>query len=191
MTSLLQHLMKEFPDLEETCLQLLMNGISNLTEVQADGKINKEFEYYIAANNESWDLHFSNREDYLRNILMVWPSIKLFLIDEKLDMAKSLADYLRTYEGSSFGIFLANTRMLSSIYPELTSDWLLCYNSLISGSARSLYQLAGLPLEETRDGIREVVNEVVLHAEKYHNNHELFKKLIKRQYQLSLTEQNR
>jgi hypothetical protein len=191
MTSVLQYLMKEFPDFEETSLQLLMNGISNLTEVRADNKNAKTFEDYIFINNESWHLYFSNREDYIRDILKIWPSVILFLVDEQLDMKSSLVDKLRTYEGSGFGIFLANTRMLSVIYPELISDWDICYNSFISSSARILYQLAGLSLEEARDGIRLVVNEVVLHAEKYHNSHELFKKLIKRQYQLSLTERNR
>lgn len=191
MIPVLQYLMKEFPTIEEDCLQLLMSGISNLTEAQLDEYIGNNLDYYIPANNESWHLYLNRNEDYLRDILKIWPSAKLFLIDEQLDMAKSFDDFLRTYESSSFGIFLANTKMLSSIYPVLISDWDRCYNSWISGSARILYQLAGVSLEATRNGIREVVNEVVLHSEKFHNNHELFKKLVKRQYQLSLTEQNR
>ena len=191
MTPVLKYLMKEFPDIEEDCLQLLVRGTSNLTEEQLDKKIGYKLDQYIPVDDESWHLYFKHREDCLSDIFKLWPSIILFQIEEQLNRAKSFDDYLQAYQYSNFGIFLANTKMLSSVYPALLSDWTRCYNSFISGSARILHQWAGLSLTKTRDGIRAVVNEVVLYPGKYHQNDELFKKLIKRQYQLSLTEQNR
>lgn len=190
MVRLQQYLINEFPDIEEEWLHLLVHGISILTEVQLDRKISHKLEQHLFVDNDSWKLYFNHREDYLRNIFKIWPLIKLFQIEEQLESMTSFDGYLKVYQNAKFGTILANTKMLSNIYPVVESDWSLSYNSWISGSSRILYQFAGLSIEATRNGIRDVVNEVVLHSEKYHNNHTMFKKLVKRQYQLSLTEQN-
>jgi hypothetical protein len=190
MSHIKQYILKEFPNIEEECLRVLMDGILKLSETQFNKNIDDKIDHFIPVSYESWHLYYSCNENYFSDILKIWPSIKLFQLEKQIGLATSFDDFLSTYEQSDFGVFLANTKMLASIYPVLMLEWDSCYSSWISGSARILHQLAGLSLTTTQLGIRDLVNEAILHPEKYHNNPDLFKSIVKRQYQLSLTEQN-
>ncbi len=187
----LQFLKNEFPTLEESYLQLLYSGIVNLTKSPFNDKTESQLDRYISAIDESWHFHFKHRETYFREILKLWPTVLLFQTEEQLKSVKSFDEYLEVYRKSRFGVFLANTKMLTSIYSDLKQDWGMCFSSWITGSSRILYPYSGLSIEVVQHGIRQVINEVILHTDKYHNEPEEFKRLIKRYYQLMLTEQNR
>lgn len=190
--SKLQFLKGEFPGFEEDYFQLLLHGILNLSKAHIIIRIEDESELdqYIAIDHESWQLFFSKRERYYSELLKIWPVILLFETAEQLKLAISFDESLEVFRNSKFGIFLANTKIVTSIYPELKTNWSRCYSSWVHGCARILHPYSGLSKEVMQQGIQQAVNEVVLHSEKYSKEPEVFKTLITRHYRLMLTEQN-
>ncbi len=187
---MVQILSQEFPGMEENCLQLLVHVITKLTKSQIMEGSDSQFDRYIPVTDESWHLYFTNREDYYRELLKIWPTVLLIQVKEESKDKSSFDDYLEVYRESKFGIFMSNTKMLTSIYPALKSDWERCYDTWVAGIAQNLSNYSGLSFEENQHGIRLAINEIILHPEKYHNDPGLFKKLIKRCYRLMLTENN-
>ncbi len=187
---MIQILSQEFPEMDEGCLQLLLHGIAKLTKSNIIEASGSQSDQYIPIIDESWHLGFASREVYYREMLKIWPIVLITQVKEESKDKSSFDDYLEVYRDSGFGIFLSNTKMLTSIYPGLKSDWEGCYDTWIAENTRILSTYSGLSFEETQHGIGQANNEIILHPEKYHNDPGLFKKLIKRHYRLMLTEHN-
>ena len=192
VSTLEQILKKEFPDRNDCYYKLLVNSIEELSQIQF--LLNDDDQKKGSSKSddeEPWRCSFNEITSYYQEMLRVWPIIKLISIEEELKNAHGFNASLKVYRKSHFGGFLANAKMLTSIYQELLTTWDQCYVQWIIGNTKLLYPFIGLSKKVTKKGVRQVVNEVILHPEKYHQNKKEFKKLVKRQYQLMLTEQNR
>jgi hypothetical protein len=190
MIQTMQFLKKEFPDIEESYFQVLIQGIVQLKKNPNGEKGESRLDRLISIKDEDWNLYFKKREDYLRELLKIWPTVFLFQIENQLLKKKSFDECLDAYQQSHFGYFLANMKMVSSIYKDLRQEWEKCYESWISGNVRIIHPVSVLSIELLRQGIRQVLNEIILKPDIYHKDKDEFRKMIKRQYQLMLTEQN-
>ena len=190
MIQTMQFLKQEFPDIEEVYFQILLQGIARLTHSKAPENTMSRFDQLIPIVEQEWHLYFKRREYYLRELLKIWPTVALFQIENQLSKEKSFDQCLDAYQQSHFGIFLANTKMFTSIYLDTRMEWEKCYESWIAGNVRIIHPVSGLGMELLRLGIRKILNEMVFQPEKYHSDSDEFRKMIKRHYQLMLTEQN-
>lgn len=186
----LEFLQREFPNFEEAYFDCILTGISRLSKkVKSNGSA-----YYIdvlrGETDAKWHRYFNQREVYFRAIIKYWPSIILFEINRKIASADKLDNYLEIYRESHFGTFLSNTKALVMGFEELQPDWNSCYEGWINGNARILEPYADLIENNLDHAIRQIVNEVVVSPHKYHSSLATFRQLVKRQYQLSLSEQN-
>ena len=188
-----QILKKQFPDRKDCYYDIVVNGIEELSQIQilSDEKEDQINGSSKSDEEEPWSCAFNQINEYYKEILRVWPIIKLIKIEAALKNANGFDASLKVYQKSQFGVFLANTKMRTSIYQELQTDWDQCYTQWIIGTTKLLHPFTALSKKRTKKGIRQIVDEVILHPAKYYEHKKEFKKLVKRQYQLMLTEQNR
>ena len=193
MVSTLERILRtEFPDRKDCYYKLLVNSIEALSQIQIllDDDDQKKGSSK-SDDEEPWRCSFNEITFYYQEMLRVWPIIKLISIEAKLKNVHGFEASLKIYRKSQFGAFLANAKMLTSIHLEIQTDWDQCYAQWIIGNTKLLQPYSGLSKKVTKKGVRQIVNEVILHPEKYHEHKKEFKKLVKRQYQLILTERNR
>ena len=190
MIQTMQFLKQEFPDVEENYFQVLLLGIVQLTENRITENVESRFDRLISIGSQDWHLYFKRREDYLKELLKIWPTVALFQIENQLSNQNSFDECLAVYQQSDFGIYMANTKMISGIYRDVRMEWDRCFESWIAGNVIIIHPVSGLSVESLKKGIRHVINEIILQPGKYHKEQGEFRKMIKRQYQLTLTEQN-
>lgn len=186
----MQFLKQEFPNIEESYFQVLLQGIVQLTENRITENVESRFDRLISVGNQDWHLYFKKREDYLIDLLKIWPTVTLFQIENQLSRKNSFDESLAVYQQSGFGVYLANTKMISRIYKDIRIEWEKCFESWEAGNIRIIHPVSGLSIESLRKGIRQVLNEIILRPMKYHEEKDEFRRIIKRHYQLILTEQN-
>lgn len=182
---------REFPGTEQEYFELLLKGINKFSKgplFQSDSSL---FHQLATDDTGSWHLHFKGKEVYYRAILQLWPTVFFFNTERLVTSSKSFDDYLTIYFESGCGLFLANTKMLTTLYEGLVADWNSCYSSWINGNTRILLPYTPLDPEKLEMGIRNTSNQIIVNPDKYHGDISELSHLIKRQYQLALTEQNR
>lgn len=184
-------LKKEFPGTEEGYFNLLLIGIDKIRSRPIFNSEESFIQQLLEDKTGTWHLYFNKREVYFRAIIQVWPTVFLYDMERQLAKAKTYDEYLDTYRESGFGIFLSNTKSLIALYKGLTTDWDECYSSWISGNTRIILPYTPLSEDHLQNGIRNATNQVIVNPDQYHNDADAFAKLIKRQYQLALTEQKR
>ena len=186
--SYLQH---ELPGIEEAYLRLLLEGVQNLSKRPIFTSKKEVFHQLLTSNSGDWHQYFNQRKIYYRSILQIWPTYFLHEVEVAIRTAKSFEDYVEIYRQSGFGIFLSNTKTLSGLYPEILPDWETCYQSWISGTTRLLRPYSAISKERLETTIRNAVNQVIVDPEKFHSDLDKLTKLVRRHYQLALTEQKR
>ena len=187
--SVLDFLKNEFPGNDVEYFQLLLTGIEQLSSGTLFTSDENLFHQLAKDQTGNWHAYFNKREVYYRDVFQVWPTIFLYTIDRKIAITGSFEDYIEIYRKSGFGLFLLNTKTLSALYDGLISDWDNCYLNWIKGNRRIISPYTPLAKKELENAIRKATNQVIVDPEKYHGDQIEFSQLIKRHYQLALTEQ--
>lgn len=188
--STLRFLQNEFPYFDEAYFECIMTGIASLSQSIENQEEAGLVESLRGETDSNWHRYFDRREVYYRAILKIWPSIKLFEVQRKMISAGVLDDYLDIYLETQFGFFFSNTKALIMGYNELNSEWDTCYDSWIKGNLRILSPYADLIDNNLNQALRKTVNDIIVSPNKYQSNLADFRRLVKRQYKLALTEQN-
>lgn len=181
-------LKKSFPGKNHHYYEVIENGINFLS----GNKIFKEDQKVLGQSfqykDESWQVSFDTREEFLGEVLKDWAVASLIHLKRSLKKSDGLDEYLDVYYNSKFGYFLANTKTLTKMHLDLNNLWNSCYDYWIAGNVKILQPSLGLTYDKTQHGLKQLVNEVILNPEVYHNDKEKLKKMVKRQYQLMLTD---
>lgn len=179
-----------FPGQKESYYEVLARGIKDLSKINIGENSPNKIGHIHPIESNHWKRHFKKLEFYYKELCSIWPVFTITRITEELIKARNFDQYLNVYRRTQFGFFLANTKTLVSLHSEFANDWSFCYESWIGANTSVIHAYTGLSWNMTNSGVRLIVNEVILKPDIYHQIPEEFKHLVKRQYQLLLTEQN-
>ena len=187
----LQYLQNEIPGKEDAYLMLLIEGIEKLSDKPIFDSRKDIFHQLLEDRTGTWHLYFSKREIYYRSIIQIWPTYFFHQIEKQIQTTNTFDAYVKIYRLSGFGTFLSNTKTLAGLYQAILPDWDSCFEDWVIGNTRILLPYTPLSKKELEVGIRKVINQIVVDPAKYHSNLDELVTLVRRQYQLALTEQNR
>lgn len=190
MQQTLELLKITFPGQNKAYYKILAQGLHDLSEIYEKKNIHLKIGVIHPIDSNHWNTIFKEKEQYIKEIFRIWPDFIMAKVKEGLKKVENFDQCIMVYRDTKFGTFLANTKILVSQHAELAEDWNTCYTSWISQNSRLIHPYVGLSENMTEQGVRLIVNEVILQPDKYHQFPEELKRLIKRQYQLLLTEQN-
>ena len=129
---------------------------------------------------------FEHIEDLYNKVLSIWPVSRFLEIKDLLSRSSAYDEFIEVYRTSRFGIFLANTKSLTHLYESLQPSWNKCFDHWTEENAQLLKPYTGSSTFKTKLAIRQVINEVILHPNLYHEDFTAFKYLIKNHQKMLL-----
>ncbi len=184
-------LRSKFPNWNEKYYQVLLKAMEKLT--QPDSKVSLTANELIRESHSSrptWYSYFNSVEHYYRNVISTLGDVMLDHSRWELQNKVSNNNWSILFRDQKINIFLTNTRPLADYFPGLKPLWLKFYNQVLDIYVAALTSLLNLSEARTRLLVGNLINELILHPDKYYTNADVFQRYSKRLYFLFLNEQN-
>jgi hypothetical protein len=187
-----QLLRTHYPGRNEKYYQILLLSKEKL--INESYKLELTADAIIKGSNSArptWYTYFKSVDDYYAETLDVIGKVMLDHTMNKLSSSQNFEDWTSKIGELRMEVFLSNIKSLACYFPKLLPHWQSYYDKVIDGYTAFLQPMLKLSLGRAKLLVRNMVNEMILHAEKYYKNPGLYSQYVKIELQLAQAEQNK
>lgn len=181
----------KYPNRNEKYYDILLVALKKLT--QPNAKVSITANALIAESNTSrptWYSYFNSVEQYYSNVIRILGDIILDHSRSEFQLKASSHNWSSVLWNQRIVIFLSNTRSLADYFPGLKPLWMEIYTNALNIHVDVLASLTELSKRRARLLLSSLINESILHPEKYFTHMDIFQKYANRLYILFFNEQN-
>ena len=184
-------LRSNIPNRNEKYYHILLSAWDQLssescrTEITADAIIKS-----CAIARPTWYAYFKSVQEYYEDVIEVLGHVIVEYAIDHLQQNITYDNWTLFDRKMRLLVFLSNTKTLAAYFPGLHLQWLDIYQMTVEGYAGVMCPILKLSPARAQLLVKNIVNEMIIHKEKYFNDIHSLDKFIKREYVLFLTEQN-